>query len=314
MVNPYIKDFLHLIRHGSNSNSYKLVWAKAIVEIATEHPTEQVITLNEIAKKVFKYYWNQTIYFDLIQGNNPNFRPEFVTEVRNTINEYFQQHNTRQPIHFEKVESVVELNLKKLVRILKTDVSWRFLKVKKEIIPVYQYQKGDDQLIVPYPELLANYSDILHEAINFKWTQILETFNSVPRIAKKVRIVDFPDIKRKSLTPFKKFLSAENPEHKCFVCNKPISDKQLSIDHVIPWSFLFSDDLWNLVYLHRGCNSSKSNIIPNEQEIIKLEARNKRLFGILGADGIMGTKKVFKELEIAINRDYVRKFWINCKS
>jgi hypothetical protein len=40
MVDNYIRQFLRLIRHGSNVNSYKSVWAKAIVEIATDKPDE----------------------------------------------------------------------------------------------------------------------------------------------------------------------------------------------------------------------------------------------------------------------------------
>ena len=38
---------------------------------------------------------------------------------------------------------------------------------------------------------------------------------------------------------------------------------KVDVDHILPWSFLYSDDLWNLVYSHRSCNSSKSNIIHN---------------------------------------------------
>ena len=34
---------------------------------------------------------------------------------------------------------------------------------------------------------------------------------------------------------------------------------------------MFSDDLWNLVYVKRGYNSSKSNRIVGESKIIKLE-------------------------------------------
>ena len=39
---------------------------------------------------------------------------------------------------------------------------------------------------------------------------------------------------------------------------------------------MFSDDLWNLVYVKRGYNSSKNRIV-GESEIIKLEERNKEL-------------------------------------
>jgi hypothetical protein len=109
------------------------------------------------------------------------------------------------------------------------------------------------------------------------------------------------------------FLDAENPEHKCFVCSKIIPDNKLSIDNVIPWSFMFSDDLWNLVYMHKSCNSSKYNVIPMEDEIAALEARNKRLLMHLKANAVLSIKKPVTELELAIDRDYVRKFWVNCR-
>ena len=136
MVPEYIKTFLALIRHGSNVNSYKLVWAKAIVEISSEHPGSTTITLEEIAKKIFKYYWNQTIYFNLTQGNNPNKRPEFVQIVRNKIEEYYNTIGERKPIHFEKIETEISLDLDKLAGILKKDVSWRFLKLGKDTFQV----------------------------------------------------------------------------------------------------------------------------------------------------------------------------------
>ena len=70
-------------------------------------------------------------------------------------------------------------------------------------------------------------------------------------------------------------------------------------------------NLWNLVYVHKTCNSSKSNIIPNKTDIEKLKTRNKDLCDLLKDKDIKG--KPVDELEIAINRDYVDKFWIGCK-
>lgn len=311
MVHDYIKLFIRLVRHGSRVNTYKLAWAKAIVEIAMEQPGIQKITLEQIARKVFKYYWNHTIYFDLIQGNNPNKRPQFVAEVRKQIEGYYAQKDERMPIHFEKVEDSIKLNLPKLVRILKQDVSYRFPILNGQELPVYQYTRGDDQIEIEHSELLAEYSDMLFDIINFKWTQALETFNFSPRVAKKVRVLDLDTIERKPLTPFKPYLDLENPGHICFMCDGVIKDG-LSIDHVIPWSFIFSDDLWNLVYTHKECNSSKSNIVPSEVQIARLETRNLRLQKLLAENPEICDKKPFRELELAIEKDYVRKFWINC--
>ena len=62
----------------------------------------------------------------------------------------------------------------------------------------------------------------------------------------------------------------ENPQKKCFITGERIEDGDLSIDHVIPWSYIYSDDLWNLVFVSKSQNSSKGNRIPSEQMIEKL--------------------------------------------
>jgi len=313
-MNNYIAKFLNIIRNCSVDNTYKMAWAKALVEISCENRKNEKIELKDIANKIFKYYWNQTIYFDLIQGSNISKPPEFVTEVKKHIEKYYTLKKTRQPIHFERIESEINLDFKKLVRILKQDVSWRFLKLKNEIIPLYIYEKGSDYLVLENQNIVEDYSDILFEAINFRWTQILENFNSSPRIAKKVRVLDLKDIKRNNLSKYRSFLDVENSTHNCFICGEEIIAETPSIDHVIPWSFLFSDDLWNLVYTHKTCNSQKSNIIPSENDIERLEQRNVKLYNLLNSKKDFITKKPTKELKIAIEKDYVKKFWISCKT
>ena len=106
----------------------------------------------------------------------------------------------------------------------------------------------------------------------------LEDLNNAPRISQKVRGVDRDKVpKRKSLKKFKPFLDIENPNKICFLTDKPIANNELSIDHIIPWSYMYSDDLWNLVYVSKSRNCSKSNRLPSEDLISKLEQRNKKL-------------------------------------
>lgn len=308
MVSEKIKNFIAVVKNGSKVNTYKVAWAKAILEICSEEPAISIISLEQIAQKMYKYYWNQTIYFDLLQGNDPTRRAAFLTEVRKDIEKYYTSSKSRQPIHFERTEERLQINLKKLVSILKTDVSWRFLKLDGDVVDIYHYEKGDNELIIENASEYSEYNSMLTDVINYKWTQVLESFNNAPRIAKKVRVVDFPTLKRKSLTPFKKYLDKENPNHECFICGSEIEKGKVAIDHVIPWSYMYSDDLWNFVYVHQSCNSSKSNIIPSEEEIIALEKRNIRLL-----DKLEDGNKVHDELKSAIEGDYVRKFWIGCR-
>ena len=298
MDNKFYKRFTKIIRQCNYENTYKMAWAKSLVEICSTSSLEGetlVITLKDIAYKFFKYYWNQTIFFDLVQGSNPLKQPLIVSLVKEMIEKYFISISKRQPEVFEKVEDKFEyLNLQKeyiktinkITQVLKKDVSWRFDKIE------------DD-------------SPSLYDLVNYRWSLILETFNSSPRINKKVRIMDERIVKRNSLASFKKYLDLENPEHRCFICGKIVDENELSIDHVIPWSYMYSDDLWNLVYVCKHCNSIKSNVIPSKHEIDRLKERNNKLLYQCESNSIRN--KNTEELKLAIDKDYVNKFWTGCK-
>lgn len=317
--------FKQIIRESNYDNTYKMAWAKSLVEISTQIDlTNEKITIqfSDIAKKHIKYYWNQTIFFNLKQGSNPLKPPVILTCVKELIDKYFMCAQSKAPELYEKAETKFEKfnlledynrTIKKTIGALKKDVSWRFKILNGKDTELYSYIKGNDFLEVDSSllQLLKENEQDLYDLINYRWGLILETFNSTPRINKKVKIMDEREIKRSSLNKFKSYLDLENKEHKCFICNKKIED-HLSIDHVIPWSYMYSDDVWNLVYVCQTCNSSKNNRIPTRIEIIKLIKRNKNLLKCMEDNGI--NNKIYDELKISIEKDYVNKFWTGSKS
>ena len=150
---------------------------------------------------------------------------------------------------------------------------------------------------------------ILFQLINYRWSQKLEDLNNAPRISQKVRGVDRDqEPKRKSLKKFQQFLDIENPDRICFITDKTIPKKEISIDHIIPWSYMYSDDLWNLVYVNKSVNSSMSNRVKKDEVKDKLIKRNKKLLQLL--DAKRKTGKEVEELRLANNKDYVELFWI----
>lgn len=326
MENNFYNIFKRIVRECNYDNTYKMAWAKSLVELSLEIEYENEVVkikLEDIAQKYIKYYWNQTIFFDLIQGSNLLKTPVILQNVKILIQDYYNFIGNKKPDRFERVETIIKNELskeyqsciRKIISALKSDVSWRFTFIDgKKHNEIYEYIKGNDEIEILGNNLntLKENSEDLFDLINYRWGLILETFNSSPRINRKVKIIDEQEIRRNSLSKFKEYLDLENVERNCFICGTKIENLELSIDHVIPWSYLYSDDLWNLVYVHRNCNSSKSNVIPQKEEIEKLKYRNIRLSKILKEKDKKG--KIVDELNLAIEKDYVNKFWIGCKS
>jgi hypothetical protein len=318
----YIESFLSVVRQSSMENTYKTAWAKAIVEVCNDHymnnnntPNTVIFDLEQIAWKVYKYYWNQIFFFGmednfLIHSQNPNKKPEIVTLVKNDILLYCQERGNK-PEFFEKLPDffLSKVKISKVISTLKKDVSWRFLNLKYEEVPLYQYNPKGNTLTVPHLDYIFNYTDILLESINYRWSSVLEKFNpGLPNVCGKVRLQNDLEIRRSNLKKFIPRLKLQNPNLICSICDKKIEDeKQISVDHVIPWSYLYSDDLWNFLIAHKGCNSSKSNIIPAEDMIVKLEKKNSELLNQLEKEGKKNKEKFM--LEYAIKHNYVRKFW-----
>ena len=91
-----------------------------------------------------------------------------------------------------------------------------------------------------------------------------------------------------------------------FYSGKELDPNDISIDHVIPWSFMYSDDIWNLVITSKSNNSSKSNTIPSEEVIKRLKERNEKLLNILEG-------KYKDDLKMSIENNYLEKFFYECR-
>jgi len=209
------------------------------------------------------------------------------------------------------VQSKINIPIREISKACKQDVCHRFPKVGDSYYDLYELDKNNLTIGISKPSLIKDYSDLLFELINYRWTQKLEEFNNVPRVSLKVRGTDREIIRRKSLIKYRKYLDIENPERLSFISENKIPINELSIDHVIPWSYMFSDDLWNLVYVNKSENSSKNNRLPDETSITKLEKRNKRLLKLVRERNVKSND--IEDLKLSISKDYVRSYWISYK-
>lgn len=330
----FIDYFLEVIRSCDTSSTYKMAWAKALTHIAHEINSDNLIAddyveihLKDIGLKFLSYYWDQDVFFKLNQNSNPTKLAEIVTLVREVEKLVNEMKGSNQPIKFHRAEIIIrtmencyfDKMIQKVVRILKHDVSYRFIPKEKPnkpsiYAPLYQYEKNKDslQMKVGYLDELKENTSLILDVINLKWILILEQYNNSPRIGKKVRHMDYEIEGRKSLKKYHRHLLLENPEMKCFICGESVNDSRMSVDHVIPWSFMYSDDIWNLVFVHHTCNSRKSNTIPTEVEIEMLKERNSRLLKIMKKHPEFANTKLCFDLEDSLMHDLARRFWVQC--
>ena len=99
MMNNYIEDLTTIISDCSMENTYKMSWSRALVEHAYNYPHKKEIHFDRISELMFKYYWDQTIFFNLEQGPNHNKRPVIYQIILNEI-ELFRKQNGQIPKKF----------------------------------------------------------------------------------------------------------------------------------------------------------------------------------------------------------------------
>lgn len=198
-----------------------------------------------------------------------------------------------------------------IARHLKEDVSWRFLRSGGIELSLYQLDKSGMTVTFTHAQAieLRKYASVLAQLLNFRWAELLERFNNSPRIVSKVKGISEAKIKRNSLKRFKDVLVAHMPDGivRDFYTGKELLDKDISVDHVIPWSFMYSDDIWNLVITSKRNNSKKYNHVPSDEDISRLKQRNDQLVKVIK------NTKMKEELLAANAENYVSKFYISLK-
>lgn len=324
MIPQYINDWLTIIEQMNNDNTYKLAWGRAIIEcivfddfIATDDKV--AISFDSISLRMLKYYWNQIFFFRLKQSPYKDKDPVICQDVEKLIDIYKNKSNSIIPIWFDEAEKffvkkdnkLLKSIIRHISRTLHENVCWRFKNVTNNVLEIYEYNKKESIIVIDKEDsqLLKDYSIIITKLLNYKWAQLLEKYNFAPKIASKVNGISDAKLRRNNLAKYKKELlkEFEGKEIIDFYTGKPIPQDDVSIDHVIPWSFMYSDDIWNLVITSKSINSSKSNSIPSNEVIDKLKRRNESLNVKLSGSFKMS-------MDEAIKNGYVDKYFYECRA
>ncbi|MDY4787866.1 MAG: HNH endonuclease domain-containing protein [Bacilli bacterium] len=325
MLPDYIKDWLEVIEQMKNDNTYKPCFGRALIECIINNEyifknNEVLITFDQISEKMIRYYWNQMFFFNLKQSGNNKKPPKIYQTTNKLIQEYITKKESKIPVVFDIKDSneiikTVGYNffnkcIKESSNIIPKDVLYRFMNTSTDSKDLYKYDINKRLVIFnqEHISLLKEYGIIIAQLLNYKWSQLLERYNNSPRIVNKVKSIAENNIHRQNLSKYKEQLLKQFEDGKIidFYTGKELSIDDVSIDHVIPWSFMYSDDLWNLVVTSKSYNSSKSNSIPNEQVIQKLKERNKKILSLVD-------EKFQYILKEAMESSLVDKYYYQCR-
>ncbi len=314
-MNSYLEKWLKVIDGMRNVNSYKLAWGRSLIELCHASNCGDdfvVFSFDQISENFLKYFWNQTYFFKFYQGPAKT-KPVIQQITEELINLYQREEKSTLPVWFDQAKIVFLRDkkqytkyLSKISKAMSVDVAWRFTNIDNEEVDLYTLNHHERTVTFTQVQVhtIKDHAFVLSQLINYRWAQLLEKFNQSPRIASKVKGMSDEQLRRSSLTKFKQALLKQFYDGKVidFYTDEILDPNDISIDHVIPWSFMYSDDIWNLVITSKSRNSSKSNTKITVEYIEKLKQRNQLIESLL-------PESFRNDLVEAKEHDFVDKFY-----
>jgi len=309
-MSKIIDDFVNILIKDKKDNTYKFALARFLLDYINKLQLieDTIIPYEEIAENFLKYYWNQVVVYKIKQDFKETKKTKLVSIIENKTKNISELY---EPFFKKKNNDKLKDELiKEIYKYCLIDVIPRFQRGKKQNIYFhnaievkksngsyrYYMPKDDKRFIIVNKDAIIEirrHYKMLFEVVILEWAKFLEKTNFTPRLIQKVEKINDP--KRNSLQKYKKILLSAETIPRCFYCNKELELNDIHIDHFIPWSYIFDDNVWNLVLSCSSCNLSKNSSLPTLQYLDKLKTRNK------------------EQKELYIKEEVIDNYYDNCK-
>lgn len=266
----------------NTSECYKFFWFKAIVSKVTEG--KQELSYEELVNEMITDAWYMVTEYHL------NLGPKDTLEgVVNLIKEKYPDLKSceKKSVILDLLRTTENRDIISKKRTLTYNVPYRLQspfmssmkgdawkasesnlieKINQEQRLMYYFTalNGLATRIIIYDDW-ANYININQEIIKgwLEYNMILyiqKRNPNVPGIADKL----YPPQERKleKVKKYWKLIIGMEPVREIYG-NQILTEKDISIDHFVPWSYVAHDEMWNLNPTTKSINSSKSNSLPD---------------------------------------------------
>lgn len=284
MSQDYMNSVAQILERGLFTNSYKFALLRSLAAHGVKPGNgKETIEVEWLAERFVELFWPLTLRFNIRQATVPDKDPVVMRYIRDEaaalglspetqLRDYRKKHSDRYAKLISKVSNNAFGN-----------VIPRLHTVGGGKVTPSLYMASSHGI-----RINANARAFLqqnHKAIDLlaigSWVKFTEKFTSAPRLYEKIQGLAF---KRSALKPYREFLQSELGERECFYCAGSFLP-QPHVEHVIPWSFVAEDKVWNLVLSCKDCNSEKSSQTPANSFVTKLIHRNEKILA-MDASGI----------------------------
>ena len=322
---------------NSPSYCYKFYWLEAIVQLISANKTEA--TYDEIINKMISNAWYPVLEYyihlsgiygkDIIKDNLERavLRLQELSQLANNASDIeiinkLHEFSEDKELRFYKKELTKNVPYKALSGFANRGSEKINLDSSAGRLRAYYNKLSQSEILLPYTfnddkglKRVITFNDgwiqmIRDNTVNIlgwiqlekvKWLQ-----NNNPEVPGLVYKLAPADEKMRKLTNARKLWDAVlevKPIVDVFK-NEPIDAENYDLDHFIPWSFVMSDELWNLMPMDSSLNSSKSNRLPKWNPFFEVFARNQYLM----YEMINERPELHKRFE-ACYRDNLHSIW-----
>lgn len=282
-----LQSFSHVL--DNNDQGYKFFWFQSILQLISQQ--KRVITYEEIIDNMLVDAWYMVTHFHLWLGPR-RCSIETMNKIELAIDQLNHVCTLPADASREQILHAIHENdacIRKEKVILTKNVPYRFLSpfihgsvvpawnnpakmmellnnINQTVILPYTFIAADSPLrnaIVIHDEwaaYLTSQYTIIHDWIIFNEVQFLQQRNpGVPGISQKLNPAGMRKLNHvKNL--WKEVLLSTTVQD--IYTDQWLNDERYDIDHFVPWSFVASDELWNLIPADKSLNCSKSNKLP----------------------------------------------------
>ena len=266
----------------NTSECYKFFWFKAIVSKVTEGKME--LSYEELVDEMIADAWYMVTEYHLNLGPSDALEkvvhmireksPELKScEKKSTIIEYLKNCEDKEILHEKRVlTNNVPYRLQAPFMVNLKGREWNvgekklisLINQEKHLMYYFTALQGLSTTIIlqeDWVQYILKNQEIIRGWLEYSMIIYLQRRNpSVPGIADKL----YPPQERK-LEKIKRYwkLILTITSVREIYGNQKLTDKDISIDHFVPWSYVAHDEMWNLSPTTKSINSSKSNNLPD---------------------------------------------------